>query len=852
MHTSHSAGPVVIALDTSNEVVALGLGRLDIDHKQIHPILTREVAAHRASNTTLLPTLDEMFREAGLSRGDVACVVCGRGPGSFTGVRIAMAHAKGLAQGLGVALIGVSTLDAIAYRAYAAGVRGSLLVLADAMRKEVYPAPFTLDETGVTRLNTDTVIKATACMETYRVYSPDYICGDALVKYSELFQDCGEPLDESLWHVSGEGLLRVAEHLWQTGEINPFDAVAHNPAFALPVYTRLSDAEEHEREKLKSGTSRNLVSGVQASDTAGSLMYRPLDKDHAADVAALESEIMGSDAWRTSMVEDEIGRTDRSWWMVLDEAHEGRLVGYAGALIIEEDMQILKVGVHPDYRRQHIAQTLLAYVASDARDLGAKQASLEVRVSNNIAQQTYHALGFHDEGVRPHYYSDKEDALIMSGPLPTDARDVAGMDIKQNQTTGHYGDKTAGDAGIAGGVSTPVAARASASTNVDASASASAGEPIVASAPVAATNSSSTLEQILLQPPREEDYQKLPLILAIESSCDETACAIITEDGKLVSDALASQIDFHARFGGVVPEIASRKHIEAICGVVDVCLENAALTVGHAVSPLNISAVAVTYAPGLVGALVVGVAYAKAFAWACDIPLIKVNHLEGHIFANLFETPDLTPPAVVSLVSGGHTMLVHVKDWGDYEILGQTLDDAVGEAFDKVAKAMELGYPGGPIISRLAKEGNPHAVEFPRALLHSGDFRFSLSGLKTAVISHIHAIQQRGEELPKEDIAASFQAAVIEVQVAKAMRALKETGARELCVGGGVAANPELRRAYKEACEKAGVRLTVPPLSACTDNAAMIALVAQKRFAEGKFESWDLDACAHASLDEPY
>ena len=352
---------------------------------------------------------------------------------------------------------------------------------------------------------------------------------------------------------------------------------------------------------------------------------------------------------------------------------------------------------------------------------------------------------------------------------------------------------------------------------------------------------------------RQAGGTRYPLILAIESSCDETAAAIVDGEGNLVADVVASQIDFHSRFGGVVPEIASRKHIEAICGVCDECFEAAAKVLGvPQLTWHDLDAVGVTYAPGLLGALVVGVAFAKGAAWAADKPLIGVHHLEGHLYANRIGAPDLEPPMVASLVSGGNTLLVHVKDWGDYETLGATIDDAVGEAFDKVAKALGLGYPGGPVISRAAAQGDPDAIPFPRAMLHSGDLRFSLSGLKTAVVTYINNERAAGRELNIPDIAASFQQAVVDVQVAKAKKALQLTGARTFCLGGGVAANPVLRASYEQLCAKMRVRLIMPPLSACGDNAGMIALVALDRYRQGKFMPLDADAQAHADLDEPY
>ena len=505
---------------------------------------------------------------------------------------------------------------------------------------------------------------------------------------------------------------------------------------------------------------------------------------------------MGSDAWNEHLVADELPRPDRVWWAAYDGE---QLLGYAGGWVVDGQVQILKVGVDPAQRRRGIARELLARVAADARDLGAATCSLEVRAGNAGAQAFYEALGFHALGTRPRYYSDGEDALIMEGPLPLAPHDVAGMQLQVD------------------------AARAEASRK-EASRTESAC-PAVAR----------------------------PLILAIESSCDETAAAIVDGDGNLVADIVASQVDFHARFGGVVPEIASRKHIEAICGVCDECLDVAADHLGLArLTWTDLDAVAVTYAPGLMGALVVGVAFAKGAAWGAGKPFIGVNHLEGHLYANKIGAPDFEPPAVVSLVSGGNTMLVHMRGWGDYETLGATIDDAVGEAFDKVAKALGLGYPGGPVISRQAALGNPDAIAFPRAMMHSGDLRFSLSGLKTAVVTYINNERAAGREPHVPDVAASFQQAVVDVQVKKAEMALRQTGVRTFCLGGGVAANPVLRDAYQELCERLHVRLTLPPLSACGDNAGMIALVALDRFRAGKFYPLDADAQAHANLDDPY
>ncbi len=796
----------VIAFDTANEMISLGLGRLDRTAKTIECVASREVGAFRASNVKLLPEIDALLKGAGVERGQVACVVCGRGPGSFTGVRICMASAKGLAIGLGVPLFGVSTSDSLAWQQWAFGVRGTVVVLGDAMRKEVYPVRYCLSDAGVQRLNPDTVMKAAELLEWLGDTAEQLICGDALKKYADLCEGLGVLASEEGRYPTGAGLLLAAQAAWAEGSFDPDSRSAGDPCALLPVYTRLSDAEEHERIKFakQDGQSaavdaKDLQSGVQGGSA---IRYQPLEAAWVPAVATLESQAMGSDAWNEAQVLDELPRADRTWWAAYEvadtrkrtvNAGEAKLVGYAGGWINDGQVQLLKVACDPAYRRRGIAQELLARVALDARDLGAGQMTLEVRASNTGAHAFYQRLGLQSIGKRPRYYSDKEDALIFEGPLPLAEHDVAGMELRLN----------------------------------DAAKSASAAEGSIKT--------------------------QGKLILAIESSCDETACAIVDEAGTIISDVVASQIDFHSRFGGVVPEIASRKHIEAIGGVAVECLAQARERTGNpSLSWNDLGAVAVTYAPGLVGALVVGLAFAKGLAWACDVPLIGVNHLEGHLYANKIACPDIKPPMVVSLVSGGHTMLVHVKDWGNYETMGSTLDDAVGEAFDKVAKAMGLGYPGGPLISALAEKGNPKAVRFPRALMHSGDLQFSLSGLKTSVMTYLQKEQQAGREVNQADVAASFQAAVIDVQVAKARTALRQTGAKEFCLGGGVAANPELRHAYEDMCSQLGVRLTMPPLSACTDNAAMIALVALDRYHQKKFFPLTCDVAAHAPLDEAY
>ncbi len=305
-------------------------------------------------------------------------------------------------------------------------------------------------------------------------------------------------------------------------------------------------------------------------------------------------------------------------------------------------------------------------------------------------------------------------------------------------------------------------------------------------------------------------------VLGVETSCDETAVAVV-DDLKLLSNVLASQHEIHGRFGGVVPELASRAHLERLNPITEEALQRAGI------GWRDVEAVAVTRGPGLVGALLVGLASAKAMSLALGVPLIAVNHLEGHIYANFLEHGPPAFPAVVLLVSGGHTMLVHMPEEHRYELLGQTLDDAAGEAFDKVARFLGLGYPGGPEVDRLARQGNPEAVRFPRAMAQSGDYDFSLSGLKTAVIRHVKAEREAGGETPVEDLAASFQEAVVDVQVQKTMAAAEEKRAATVLLGGGVVANARLRERMAAEAERRGVPLLVPPLELCTDNAAMIA-----------------------------
>ena len=333
-------------------------------------------------------------------------------------------------------------------------------------------------------------------------------------------------------------------------------------------------------------------------------------------------------------------------------------------------------------------------------------------------------------------------------------------------------------------------------------------------------------------------------ILGIESSCDETAAAIV-EDGKhLISNVISTSVKEQALYGGVVPEIASRKHIEKINQVVEAALKEADVTLD------DIDAIGVTYGPGLVGALLVGVAEAKAIAYAKKKPLVGVHHIEGHVSANYIEHPDLEPPFLCEIISGGHTHLVIVKDYGSFEILGRTRDDAAGEAFDKVARAIGLGYPGGPKIDKLAKEGNPHAIDFPRAHMEDAPYDFSFSGVKSAVLNHLNKCRMTGEPIVEADIAASFQQAVVDVLVDNAIRAAKDYHMDRLAIAGGVASNGALRAAMEAACEKEGIRFYRPSPIFCTDNAAMIGVAAYYEYQKGTRHGWDLNAVPNLKLGE--
>lgn len=334
------------------------------------------------------------------------------------------------------------------------------------------------------------------------------------------------------------------------------------------------------------------------------------------------------------------------------------------------------------------------------------------------------------------------------------------------------------------------------------------------------------------------------LILAIESSCDETAAAVVKNGREVLSNVIYSQIGLHTLYGGVVPEIASRKHIEKINQVVEKALADA----GTALE--DITAVAVTCGPGLVGALLVGVSAAKAIAFAADKPLVGVHHIEGHICANYIENKELEPPFLCLVVSGGHSHLVMVKDYGEYEILGRTRDDAAGEAFDKVARAIGLGYPGGPKIDKVSGQGNPEAISFPRAKVVDSVYDFSFSGLKSAVLNYLNGCRMKGVEVNQADVAASFQKAVVDVLVDHSMHAVRQYGMDKFAIAGGVASNTHLREALEKACAEQNVTFYHPSPVFCTDNAAMIGVAGYYEYIKGVRHGWDLNAVPNLRLGE--
>lgn len=342
------------------------------------------------------------------------------------------------------------------------------------------------------------------------------------------------------------------------------------------------------------------------------------------------------------------------------------------------------------------------------------------------------------------------------------------------------------------------------------------------------------------------DKKQNIITLAIETSCDETSVAVLKNGREVLANIISSQIEIHKKFGGVVPEVASRKHIENINTIIQQALDTANVTFD------DIDNIGVTYGPGLVGALLVGISTAKALAFGRNLPLVPVNHIEGHIYANFIEHKDLEPPFTCLVVSGGHTHIVNVRDYGEYELMGRTRDDAAGEAFDKVARALGLGYPGGPLIDKLSNVGNKNAIDFPRVYLEEGSFDFSFSGLKSAVLNYLNSAKQKNEEISAEDVAASFQQAVIEVLVDKAVKAAKKNNTKTVVMAGGVAANEGLRNRLNEASKKENLDIRYPSKILCTDNAAMIGCAAYYGYLKGRTANLELNAIPNLKLGDEF
>ncbi|MDO4841874.1 MAG: tRNA (adenosine(37)-N6)-threonylcarbamoyltransferase complex transferase subunit TsaD [Phoenicibacter congonensis] len=764
---------IALTIDSSNEKVILGIGELRAETFDVEVIDEKLIDSMRASNQKLLPEIDELFKTHGLSAKDIAVVGVGRGPGSFTGVRIALATAKGICLALNVPLYGISTLDAIAENLRLNEVYGEALVVADAMRGEVYPVFYDICEGEIVRKNADSVAKPAAFLGSLEEQGNTIACGDGLVKHKALFEGKFNLLDAGLWYPSGTSMLSLlSKQMKESG--NPLSVIEHDAGLILPVYTRLSDAEENELTKIKSNNAKDLVTGVQGEDT-NHISVRPVELSDAPALAALEGDSFDSDAWSEASFTTDVVANNRIW---LKAVSGDALAGYVGASYSGDTAEILKVCVASGSRKQGIGKKLMRSAFELLRNLGVSKVLLEVRESNLPAQALYFSLGFEKVCVRKGFYGN-ENGVTYS------------VDI---------------------------------------------------------TNFANIEDFVVAESATFEDERR-PLIFAIESSCDETAGAIVDSSCDVLSSVVSSSAKFHARFGGVVPEIASRKHIEVISQVAQETLRLANMQ-----NYDDIDAIAVTTHPGLVGSLVVGQAFAKGVAWAANKPLVFIDHLEGHLFANKLCDGEIEMPCLASLISGGNTTLVLVKDWGDYEVVGGTIDDAVGEAFDKIARAMGLPYPGGPEISALSKDGVAANVELPRPLLHSHDLRMSLSGLKTAVVLEIERLKSENPDghLTRQnmcDVCASFEQSICDVQVAKVKDAIKTYHAKTFCFGGGVAANRALRSAFASLCEKMHVKFCVAPNDVCGDNAVMIGLAAQFEFEQGNIGALDGDVSSQSPLN---
>lgn len=521
-----------------------------------------------------------------------------------------------------------------------------------------------------------------------------------------------------------------------------------------------------------------------------SVVFRPAALADLPALMRLETSTFVSDAWSDEAMRGELA-SPHGWYVVAVDASDDAILGYAGLScprgLHAADVQT--IAVTEAARGRGIGRALLTRLLAEAHARGAREVLLEVRADNPVAQALYSSLGFEPIAVRPHYYQpDDVDAVVMRAPL---------------------------------GVSP---------------------EPATEPRPPVRTARADTDAGSDPCPTEEEcDATAGPLVLGIETSCDETGIGIVRGQ-TLLANVISSSMEEHARYGGVVPEVAARAHLEALTPAIDAALEEAGVTLRE------LDAIAVTAGPGLSGALMVGVGAAKALAVALDIPLHGVNHLVGHVGADLLSLDGgsgrpLETPSIALLVSGGHTSLLLVRDLvDDVELLGETIDDAAGEAFDKVARVLGLPYPGGPHIDRVAADGDPRAIRFPRGLSLPKDmerhrYDFSFSGLKTAVARWVEKRQDAGEPVPVADVAASFREAVVDVLLTKAVAACVDHGVPRLLLGGGVVANARVRELAAERCEAAGIELRIPPLSLCTDNGAMIAALGARLIEAGRAPS---------------
>ncbi len=658
----------LLSFDTAGSTLEIGLARYHVfaEGAAVTFLVGRSIEAPRETNSLLLPTIDKLCQENQLDLEHLGAVIVGRGPGSFTGVRIGVAAAKGIAMGCGCPLYGVSTTDAIAAEVARRGFSGTLAVVLDAMRKEVYPALFEVkDGVVLSRQRPDCVttpfVAAEEFMSAFATHpdAPHMVVGDGLVKYREVFEQAAHEkkikVAFDVARPSGQGLIDAwlaSQHRTEQGFLVATCATGTgNAAEVLPIYTRASDAEEAEKARQKASepkaaefaaepsvlqasdqVAQEVVDGTSERRPAPAISYRALLPSDVPALAALE-EKTEHPLWTSSLLLSEFVAPQRILrGAFVEKEGELHLVAFVAAAVMGDEVHIFDIVTAAAYCRRGYAQELLEQCFVCALEFQARGATLEVRRSNMAALALYRKLGFREVGVRPNYYPEGEDGLIFS------------RDLIRPEVAEYWWDAI----------------------------------------------------------PREERPLR---VLGIESSCDETAFAVL-EGERVTANVVASQIPFHARFGGVVPEIASRKHTEAIVPTLWEALEQAGSPNNHLPLPLSaLDALAVTECPGLIGALIVGLSFAKGLSWASGLPLYGINHLEGHLYANTWAGATLKPPFVALIVSGGHTLLVASKSRRRYHVLGSTLDDATGEAFDKVAKALGLPYPGGPTLSRLAQEG---------------------------------------------------------------------------------------------------------------------------------------------------